>query len=54
MILTNNQHTNEEKEEDDMMKPQMSILPKPVRMFSYLFFGIVLVVGVCAWMMTQH
>jgi hypothetical protein len=54
MNLAEINDTEDENDEDAMTNQYPTMLPKPVRMFSYVFFGIVVIVGLLGWMMTQH
>lgn len=39
---------------EEEMDSGQSMLPKPVRTFSFLFFGAVLLIGLCGWFATGH
>ena len=39
--------------EQEAAENKQSMLPKPLRTFSYFFFGIVFVVGIVGWFVTS-
>lgn len=47
-------HNDEERNTvEDTAENRQSSLPKPLRTFSYLFFGVVFLVGVLGWFATS-
>lgn len=48
-------HPNDEERDtvEDNADNRQSSLPKPLRTFSYLFFGVVFLVGVLGWFATS-
>jgi hypothetical protein len=54
IVLAKKQHSEEDITEEAMMNKQQTLLPKPVRMFSYVFFSVVLVTAVFGWIFSQH
>ena len=57
MEVSNVRHTihnyRRDAEQEVLTKPYNGILPKPIRLFSYLFFGTVLLLGVCDWFISR-
>jgi hypothetical protein len=41
-------------EQEVLTRPSNGVLPKPIRLFSYLFFGTVFLIGVCDWFISRH
>jgi hypothetical protein len=52
--LAKKQQAEEDLSEEAMMSKQQSLLPKPVRMFSYVFFSVVLITVVFGWIISNN
>lgn len=48
-----NRSQNERNAGEEAAENRQSTLPKPLRTFSYFFFGIVFLVGVLGWFATS-
>lgn len=46
------QHRHLEADKEETFTGKHTMLPGPVRTFSFVFFGVVVLIGVCGWLVS--